>query len=170
MAAIKSLVSLISRATLLFALVGLVVVQTEAQTCTSQLGNINVCAPFVLPGAANTNPSPECCTALQAVDHDCLCSTIRIASRLPSQCHLPPLSSCNGSNYFSISLSHQVSSTFTYYSFRTMMITKYLENKYWTYVDPILIYTIDHNLNKSSLCYFSRYFSKDIVLLGNLKY
>ncbi|KAI8564757.1 hypothetical protein RHMOL_Rhmol03G0206600 [Rhododendron molle] len=70
---------------------------TEAQTCTSQLGNINVCAPFVLPGAANTNPSPECCTALQAVDHDCLCSTIRIASRLPSQCHLPPLSSCNGS-------------------------------------------------------------------------
>ncbi|KAG5558527.1 hypothetical protein RHGRI_008460 [Rhododendron griersonianum] len=97
MAAIKSLVSLISRATLLFVLVGLVVVQTEAQTCTSQLGNINVCAPFVLPGAANTNPSPECCTALEAVDHDCLCSTIRIASRLPSQCHLPPLSTCNGS-------------------------------------------------------------------------
>ncbi|KAH7854373.1 hypothetical protein Vadar_013064 [Vaccinium darrowii] len=97
---------------LFFALIGLVVVQTEgqqpygppimvsqqAQTCSAQLGNVNVCAPFVLPGAANTNPSPECCTALQAVDHDCLCSTLRIAARLPSQCHLPPLSSCTG-NY-----------------------------------------------------------------------
>ncbi|KAG5533762.1 hypothetical protein RHGRI_027819 [Rhododendron griersonianum] len=99
MAATKSLVSLSSRATLVFALIALVV-QTQAQTysaqtCSAQLGNLNVCAPFVFPGATNTNPSPDCCTALQAVEHDCLCSTIRISARIPTQCNLPPLS-CGG--------------------------------------------------------------------------
>lgn len=65
--------------------------QGQAQSCSAQLSNLNGCAPFVLPGAAS-NPSPECCGALQGVQQDCLCSTIRIASTLPSLCHLPPLS------------------------------------------------------------------------------
>ncbi|XP_039029068.1 stamen-specific protein FIL1-like [Hibiscus syriacus] len=63
----------------------------KAQSCTTQLTNLNVCAPFVVPGATQTNPSPDCCAALQSVQHDCFCSTLSIASRLPSQCNLPPL-------------------------------------------------------------------------------
>ena len=63
----------------------------EAQVCTSQLNNLNVCAPFVVPGSSN-QPSSDCCAALQAVDHDCICSTLRIASRLPSLCNVPALS------------------------------------------------------------------------------
>ncbi|KAL6977667.1 Protein MEN-8 [Sarracenia purpurea var. burkii] len=96
MAATKSLVSLCSQAVLLFAVAALVVqtqvAQPQAQTCTDQLGKVNVCAPYVLPGAANTNPSAECCAALQATQHDCLCNTLSIAGRLPSLCNLPPLS------------------------------------------------------------------------------
>lgn len=64
--------------------------QAQPQSCSTQLSNLNGCAPFVLPGASN--PSPECCGALGAVQQDCLCSTLRIASTLPSLCHLPPLS------------------------------------------------------------------------------
>ncbi|XP_073018061.1 stamen-specific protein FIL1-like [Primulina eburnea] len=65
--------------------------QSLAQTCSSTLSTLNVCAPFVMPGAAATAPNPDCCNALQAVDHNCLCNTIRIASRIPAQCNLPPL-------------------------------------------------------------------------------
>ncbi|XP_022968421.1 stamen-specific protein FIL1 [Cucurbita pepo subsp. pepo] len=64
--------------------------QAQAQSCSTQLSNLNGCAPFVLPGASN--PSPECCAALGAVQQDCLCSTLRISSTLPSLCRLPPLS------------------------------------------------------------------------------
>ncbi|GMN44648.1 hypothetical protein TIFTF001_013845 [Ficus carica] len=63
----------------------------EAQVCSSQLNNLNVCAPFVVPGAADPQPSPECCTALRSVDHDCVCNTLRIASRLPSLCNIPAI-------------------------------------------------------------------------------
>lgn len=83
--------SQISQVTLLLlvvALAGRTHGQT-AQTCPNQLGNLNVCAPFVVPGSANTLPNSDCCLALQAVDHDCLCSTIRIASTLPTQCNYP---------------------------------------------------------------------------------
>ncbi|KAL3834484.1 hypothetical protein ACJIZ3_009220 [Penstemon smallii] len=69
--------------------------QSEAQTCSNSLASLNVCAPFVVPGATNTAPSSDCCTALQAIEHDCLCSTLRIASRMPSQCNLPPLTCGN---------------------------------------------------------------------------
>lgn len=72
--------------------------QSQLQSCSTQLGNLNGCAPFVLPGA--TNPSPECCGALGAVQQDCLCSTLRIASTLPSLCHLPPLSCGQFSLFF----------------------------------------------------------------------
>ncbi|XP_073148583.1 stamen-specific protein FIL1 [Henckelia pumila] len=66
--------------------------QSLAQTCSSSLSTLNVCAPFVMPGAAATaTPSPDCCNALQTIEHDCLCNTIRIASRIPAQCNLPPL-------------------------------------------------------------------------------
>ncbi|KAK7314986.1 hypothetical protein VNO77_33518 [Canavalia gladiata] len=65
--------------------------KAQTNTCTSELSDLNVCAPFVVPGAPNTNPSSSCCNALQAVDRDCLCNTIRISSQLPSQCQLPPL-------------------------------------------------------------------------------
>jgi hypothetical protein len=68
--------------------------QTD-QRCAAAMGNVNTCAPFLLPGAANEVPSQECCTALQAVDQGCICSTIQIASRLPSKCNLPPLT-CPG--------------------------------------------------------------------------
>ncbi|KAI3458185.1 hypothetical protein Pfo_014848, partial [Paulownia fortunei] len=66
------------------------ITQSQAQTCSSSLASLNVCAPFVVPGG--TTPSSDCCSALQAVDHDCLCSTLRIASRMPAQCNLPSLS------------------------------------------------------------------------------
>ncbi|KZV41042.1 hypothetical protein F511_14018 [Dorcoceras hygrometricum] len=69
--------------------------QSLAQTCSASLPNLNVCAPFVLPGATATAPSPDCCNALQSIEHDCLCNTIRIASRIPAQCNLPPLT-CGG--------------------------------------------------------------------------
>ncbi|XVF09817.1 hypothetical protein REPUB_Repub07fG0129000 [Reevesia pubescens] len=100
MAVFKSLVSLSSQAAaaalLLFLAVAAVQTQTgEAQSCTDQLTNLNVCAPFVVPGALNTNPSSECCGALQSVQHDCLCSTLRISSQLPSQCNLPALNCGN---------------------------------------------------------------------------
>lgn len=93
MAAIKSLVSLSfqAQAALLLLLVALAAQaqMSLSQSCSAQLSNLNICAPFVVPGAANTNPSTECCGALQSVQQDCLCNTLRIASRLPSQCNLP---------------------------------------------------------------------------------
>ncbi|KAL5546874.1 hypothetical protein UlMin_006561 [Ulmus minor] len=57
----------------------------EAQVCTAQLNNLNVCGQFVVP-------STECCSALHSVDHDCFCNTLRITSRLPSLCDIPPFS------------------------------------------------------------------------------
>ncbi|KHM99143.1 Stamen-specific protein FIL1 [Glycine soja] len=85
----KSLLSLIL---LLLVVVahGTQIAMAQSSTCTTQLSELNVCAPFVVPGV-NTNPSSRCCNALQAVDRDCLCSTIRIASQLPSQCQIPSL-------------------------------------------------------------------------------
>ncbi|KAL2227106.1 UNVERIFIED_CONTAM: Stamen-specific protein FIL1 [Sesamum indicum] len=65
----------------------------DAQTCSSSLASLNVCAPFAVPGAAP--PSADCCAALQGVDHGCFCDTLRIASRIPAQCNLPPLA-CAG--------------------------------------------------------------------------
>ncbi|XP_030463381.2 stamen-specific protein FIL1 [Syzygium oleosum] len=85
------------RATLLMMfLVALVAAQTQvgevrAQSCPSQMASLNVCGPFVVPGSSR-RPSSECCGALQAVEHDCLCSTLRVATSLPSACHLPPVS------------------------------------------------------------------------------
>ncbi|XP_021764882.1 protein MEN-8-like [Chenopodium quinoa] len=64
---------------------------TPSSTCASQLGGLNTCAPFVVPGQANANPSAECCGALQSVNHDCLCNTLRVASQLPASCNLPVL-------------------------------------------------------------------------------
>ncbi|MBA0740828.1 hypothetical protein Gogos_014014 [Gossypium gossypioides] len=96
MVSLKSLVSLSSRSAAVALLVWVVSVAmqthtTNAQSCPTELTSLNVCAPFVVPGAAVANPSIDCCNALQSVHHDCLCSTLRIASRLPSQCNLPPL-------------------------------------------------------------------------------
>ncbi|XP_030530445.2 stamen-specific protein FIL1 [Rhodamnia argentea] len=81
---------------LMMFLVALVVAQTQvgevrAQSCSTQMAGLNVCAPFVVPGT-NKGPSAECCGALQVVEHDCLCSTLRVATSLPSACHLPPVS------------------------------------------------------------------------------
>ncbi|GAB2265235.1 Guanine nucleotide-binding protein alpha-3 subunit [Dionaea muscipula] len=67
--------------------------QAQVLSCSSQLSNLNVCVPHVLPGAAG--PTNECCSALQSVQGDCLCNTLRIASRLPSACGLPPMSCVN---------------------------------------------------------------------------
>ncbi|KAJ4827223.1 hypothetical protein Tsubulata_034564, partial [Turnera subulata] len=69
-------------------------VQTQlghSQDCSAQLSSLNVCAPYVLPGVVTPNPSSDCCNALQTVQHDCLCNTLRIAARLPTQCSLPAL-------------------------------------------------------------------------------
>ncbi|KAK7380264.1 hypothetical protein VNO78_32772 [Psophocarpus tetragonolobus] len=68
---------------------GTQMVKAQNRACTDELSNLNVCAPFVVPGAANTNPSATCCSALRAVDHQCLCNTLRIASQLPSLCQIP---------------------------------------------------------------------------------
>ncbi|WP_375792699.1 hypothetical protein [Yersinia pestis] len=65
--------------------------EAQSDSCTSELSNLNVCAPFVVPGANDTTPSSECCGALEAVNRDCLCNTLRIAARLPTQCQLNSL-------------------------------------------------------------------------------
>ncbi|TKY45129.1 MEN-8 protein [Spatholobus suberectus] len=95
MAAPKSLFSLGSQiAVLLLLLVvahGTQMAKAQSSTCSSQLSNLNVCAPFVVPGAPNTSPSATCCSAIQAVDRGCLCNTMRIAFQLPSQCQIPSL-------------------------------------------------------------------------------
>ncbi|XP_021892231.1 protein MEN-8 [Carica papaya] len=68
----------------------------EAQTCSTQLNNLNVCLPYVMAaGGTSTSPSTECCSALQAVQHDCICNTIRISSSLPGLCNLPALTCPN---------------------------------------------------------------------------
>ncbi|GMH09012.1 hypothetical protein Nepgr_010852 [Nepenthes gracilis] len=94
MAAAKSLVSQRSKAALPLMLIAAVallqVTRTRAQSCTAELTDLNVCAPFVVPGA-NGSPTSDCCGALQSVHRDCLCDTLRIASRLPSMCNLPPI-------------------------------------------------------------------------------
>ncbi|KAJ0098337.1 hypothetical protein Patl1_20080 [Pistacia atlantica] len=97
MAGLKSLVYLGSKAALLVLLIALAA-QTQkanAQNCASELTNLNVCAPFVVPGVTDSSPSADCCNALQSVDHDCICNTIRISARLPSQCNLPRLDCAN---------------------------------------------------------------------------
>ncbi|GFP84774.1 stamen-specific protein fil1 [Phtheirospermum japonicum] len=90
MAATKSSLPLVMLIVLMIAQSQLVNVTQAQSTCTAALTSLNVCAPFVVPGASS-NPSNDCCGALQAVDHDCLCSTLRIAARIPAQCNLPPL-------------------------------------------------------------------------------
>ncbi|KAL5727668.1 Protein MEN-8 [Ranunculus cassubicifolius] len=62
----------------------------SSQECSAQLTNLNTCAPFVVPGV-NGPPSPVCCSALQSVNHDCLCNTLRIAAQIPTSCNLPAL-------------------------------------------------------------------------------
>ncbi|MCD7472951.1 hypothetical protein HAX54_014389 [Datura stramonium] len=70
-----------------------IVIECQGQsTCSASLNNLNVCAPFVVPGTTNPSPSADCCSALQSLDHECLCNTLRISARLPSQCNLPPIS------------------------------------------------------------------------------
>ncbi|KMS99032.1 hypothetical protein BVRB_3g066380 [Beta vulgaris subsp. vulgaris] len=94
----KSSTPSISKATLVILVIALVVQfkgSVAQNTCPTQLGNLNVCAPYVVPGTANTIPSSDCCGALQAVEHECLCNTLRVASRLPSSCNLPPLNCGN---------------------------------------------------------------------------
>ncbi|KAM3324233.1 protein like [Capsicum chacoense] len=66
------------------------VIECQSQTCTPSLTSLNVCAPFVVPGAPSA--SAECCTALQSINHGCMCDTMRIAAQIPAQCNLPPLS------------------------------------------------------------------------------
>ena len=98
MAVLKSLVFLSSQAAALLLLLAVTAVQTQTakeQSCTNQLTNLNVCAPFVVPGATETNPSSDYCGAIRSVQHDCHCSTLRIAYQLPSQCNLPPLNCGN---------------------------------------------------------------------------
>ncbi|XP_077248567.1 protein LIM3-like [Tasmannia lanceolata] len=64
----------------------------RAQNCSADLINLNPCAPYVVPGSTSTNdPSPQCCSSLEQVNHECLCSTIRIITRIPSFCNLPPI-------------------------------------------------------------------------------
>lgn len=87
MAGLKSPVYLSSKAALLY-LVNFLAAQTQKAAAQS-------CAPFVMPSANSASPSADCCSALQSVDHDCLCNTIRISARLPSQCNLPPLGCAN---------------------------------------------------------------------------
>ncbi|GAB4826384.1 Guanine nucleotide-binding protein alpha-3 subunit [Ancistrocladus abbreviatus] len=97
-AAAKSPVSRSSKAALLMLLLLIAftvqLIPSQAQNCPAELNNLNVCAPFVVPGA-NGTPSSECCGALQSVQHDCLCNTLRIASRLPSMCNIPPITCAN---------------------------------------------------------------------------
>ena len=78
MASLKSLFSLRSHVAVMSLLV--VALGTEKEmakaqsTCSNQLSELNVCAPFVVSGASNTKPNGGCCGALEAVDPDCLCN------------------------------------------------------------------------------------------------
>ncbi|KAK9143510.1 hypothetical protein Syun_012910 [Stephania yunnanensis] len=65
--------------------------ESQQNNCSTELNSLTTCAPFVVPGQPMTTPSSDCCTALQTVDHDCLCNTLRIAARIPTACSLPPL-------------------------------------------------------------------------------
>ncbi|KAJ6748020.1 PROTEIN YY1 [Salix purpurea] len=83
-----------SPAALLLLLVALAV-QTQlsqSQQCTSQLNSLNICAPFVVPGAPNTNPSSDCCNAIGALQHDSTASAelsrLRLAFHLNAIFHL----------------------------------------------------------------------------------
>nr|Q40227.2 RecName: Full=Protein LIM3; Flags: Precursor [Lilium longiflorum] len=62
-----------------------------AQNCSAAIGGLMSCGPYVLPGNQLT-PSTQCCSAIQAVNHGCLCETINIISSLPGHCSLPPVS------------------------------------------------------------------------------
>ncbi|KAL5718431.1 hypothetical protein ACHQM5_011333 [Ranunculus cassubicifolius] len=79
------LVMLISMATL---------TQAQDPTCNAQLTNLNVCVPFIVPGTGSSpsTPSPSCCSALQQIDHICICNALRVTAQLPAQCNLPALS------------------------------------------------------------------------------
>ncbi|KAL3652374.1 Guanine nucleotide-binding protein alpha-3 subunit [Castilleja foliolosa] len=90
MAAMKSVFPLTMLIVVMIAQSRFIIITQAQDTCTTSLNSLNVCAPFVVPGAS-TNPSSDCCGALQAVDHECLCSTMRVAARIPAQCNLPPL-------------------------------------------------------------------------------
>ncbi|KAL2920610.1 Protein MEN-8 [Bienertia sinuspersici] len=93
----KSSKSTLSKATLAILVIALMVQfkgsVAQQNTCASELGNLNLCAPYVVPGAP-TPPNSDCCGALRSVTHDCLCNTLRVASQLPSSCGLPVLN-CN---------------------------------------------------------------------------
>ncbi|KAL5727669.1 Guanine nucleotide-binding protein alpha-3 subunit [Ranunculus cassubicifolius] len=65
--------------------------KVSSQECSAQLTTLNTCAPFVVPGANGATPSSDCCNALQGVNHDCLCNTLRIAAQIPAACNLPAL-------------------------------------------------------------------------------
>lgn len=99
MASLKSTVPLSTKAAVLLLLIIALVAQTHVSvaqnTCSASLGSLNQCAPFVVPGNPNTVPSADCCGALAAVPSDCLCTTLSIASRLPTQCNLPALNCPN---------------------------------------------------------------------------
>ncbi|VVB15677.1 unnamed protein product [Arabis nemorensis] len=86
----KSSLATIMKVAVMVALV--LVVTVDGQSCNVHLSGLNSCGEFVVPGADKTNPSAECCTALEAVPSECLCNTLRIASRLPSRCNIPTLS------------------------------------------------------------------------------
>ncbi|CAN4116288.1 unnamed protein product [Withania somnifera] len=90
MAAVKSSVVSLFLLGLLLVVLQSRVIESQPLTCPSALTNLNVCAPFVLPGSPSA--SAECCNALQSINHDCMCETMRIAAQIPSQCNLPPLS------------------------------------------------------------------------------
>ncbi|CAG7880227.1 hypothetical protein BRARA_C01441 [Brassica rapa] len=87
----KSSLAMIMKVAALVALV-LVATEVDGQSCNRHLSGLNVCGEFVVPGADKTNPSAECCSALEAVPSECLCNTMRIASRLPTRCSIPTLS------------------------------------------------------------------------------
>lgn len=70
-------------------------VQAQGANSSGTISDLDVCAPFVVPGATNTNPSADCCATLQSIDHDCYCNTLRITAQIPTHCNLPPLS-CPG--------------------------------------------------------------------------
>ncbi|XP_019088217.1 PREDICTED: protein 108-like [Camelina sativa] len=92
MAASSSSSKLIMKVTVMVMLVVVAATVVDGQSCNAQLSGLNVCGEFVVPGADRTNPSAECCNALEAVPNECLCNTFRIASRLPSRCNIPTLS------------------------------------------------------------------------------
>ncbi|TVT97570.1 hypothetical protein EJB05_57179 [Eragrostis curvula] len=76
-------------ACLILLVLGGVAAQRGGGECVPQLNRLLACRAYAVPGAPD--PSPDCCSALSSVSHDCACTTMGIINSLPSRCNVAPV-------------------------------------------------------------------------------